>query len=44
MDLASTGGSPNRHKIPDYEGWGKVNTKVNLKRNFLLSYSKELSK
>ena len=27
MDLASTGGSPNRHKITDYGGWGRVNIK-----------------
>ena len=27
MDVAITGGSPNRDKITDYGGWGSVNIK-----------------
>ena len=27
MDVAITGVSPNRHKIIDYGGWGRVNIK-----------------
>ena len=30
MDLASTGGSPNHHKITDYGGWGRVNIKIGI--------------
>ena len=36
MELAITGGSPNRDKITDYGGWGSVNIKDSYiyKKNF----------